>query len=423
MGPSACKKKKITLVMVIYTDVMDGCYCKFDEPDKVVSTAQVGPLTFAELWHGPTGAFKDLSITILGRMVNFFLKKRDKRSTVIVATSGDTGSSAMHSVLGLERIQVLVMYPRDMVSRTQELQMTTLQAPNVHVFSMEGTSDDADIVMSTLFSDLEFSKKYNLNVFNSLNVCRVLVQAIHFIYLYLNQCPEVDQDVLFAIPTGGMGNVSSGMLARTLGLPMKFLLAVNENDTVHQTFQSGIYTLPPTVQKTLSSAMDIVNPYNMERVFYYLSGENSDIVKSLMDAFTKEGKCVIPPEIIAAAKSCISTDSVSGVAVKSTMKEVWDNHGYLICPHTAVATRAALDLLQKKNDVEKKSSVEKVVIICTATVAKFAEAAQEAGLEAPHLPAYEALRKLPERKLFMNKGENWPQIMKQKIEEVWKMPA
>lgn len=163
---------------------------------------------------------------------------------MLVSTSGDTGSAAIHSVLGRERIQLMVMYPRHMVSRTQELQMTTVQAPNVRVFSVDGTSDDTDVVMSTLFADSDFSKKYNLNVFNSLNVCRVLVQAVHFIYLYLQLCPEADQDVLFCVPTGGLGNVSSGMLARGMGLPIQFLAAVNENDSVFQTLTSGVYKVP-----------------------------------------------------------------------------------------------------------------------------------------------------------------------------------
>lgn len=247
---------------------MTGCYSRFDRPEEVVTTVP-GPLVFAELWHGPTGAFKDLSLAILARVVDLFLRKRDKRSVILVSTSGDTGSAAICSVASMERVHIMVMYPRHMISRTQELQMTTVTSPNAHVFSVDGTSDDIDVVIAKLFADSDFAKEYSLNVFNSPNICRLLVQAA---YLYLQLCPEVDQDVLFCVPTGGLGNISSGMLARGMGLPVKFLAAVNDNNSVHRTLTSGVYEVPPTVHKTLSCAMDISVPYNMERLFHYFSG-------------------------------------------------------------------------------------------------------------------------------------------------------
>ena len=406
---------------------MEGCYSKYDNPDKVLPTVEVGPLVFAELWHGPTGAFKDLSLTILGRVFDFFLRKRNKQSVVLVSTSGDTGSAAIQSVIGSKRIQLMVMYPRDMISRTQELQMTTRAASNVHVFSVDGNSDDADVVMSTLFADSDFSKKYNLNVFNSLNICRILIQAVHFVYLYLQQCPEVDQDVLFCLPTGGMGNISSGMIARSMGLPIKFMAAVNHNDTIHRTFQSAVFMAPPTVHKTLSCAMDISVPYNMERVLHYLSGERTEEVRKIMNDFEEKGKGNLSPSIIE-TNTCVSTACVLEQAVLSTMQEVWNKYGYLICPHTAVATRAALDLLTERRnskDKEEKESAKtagcyKLVVISTATPAKFSEAVKAAGLSLPPSPKFEDLHMLPERKLYMNKGENWSQIMKKTIEEAWK---
>ena len=322
---------------------------------------------------------------------------------------------------------MMVMYPRHMVSRTQELQMTTVQAPNVRVFSVDGTSDDADVVITTLFADTDFAKKYNLNVFNSPNICRVLVQAVHFFYLYLKLCPEADQDVLFSVPTGGLGNISSGMLAREMGLPVKFLAAVNENDSVFQVMTSGVYRLPPTVHKTLSCAMDIAVPYNMERIFHYLSGGQSEIVREVMAEYESRGTCTLP-SCITDANTCISSASVPGGAVLATMREVWGQHGYLVCPHTAVATRAALDLLDKKreatgNTKEKESartaSPLKPIIICTATLAKFAEAVKEAGLALPPSPKLAGLGQMAETKLFMEKGEDWCKIMREQVEQIW----
>lgn len=393
---------------------MNGCFSKFEDPSQVISTVTHGGVTFAELWRGPTGAFKDLSLAVLARVVGLFLRRKKQRSVVMVSTSGDTGSAAIHSVLGMEDcIQLMVMYPRYMVSRTQELQMTTVSAPNVHVFSADGTSDDTDVVMVTLFADSEFSAKHNLNVFNSLNICRVLVQAVHFIYLYLQMCPKADQDVLFCVPTGGMGNITSGMVARGMGVPIKFLAAVNENDVIFQTLQTGLFKIPPTVHKTLSCAMDISVPYNLERIFFCLSGKDTDVVREIMEEFEKNKECVLP-KVVMESNTCISSVRVCGEAVVATIREVWETYSYLICPHTAVATRAALDLLNGKRE-----GTEKVMVICTATPAKFSNAVEQAGLTVSPDSKFSGLEKLPEHKLLMNKGEDWQQIMRRKIGSAW----
>ena len=392
---------------------MEGCYSKFTHPDKVVCTVPLGHLVVAELWHGPTGAFKDLSLVVLAKMVDFFLRKRNQRSTVLVSTSGDTGSAAIHSVLGLPNIQLMVMYPGSMVSKIQELQMTTVDAPNVHVFSMEGSSDDTDVVMTDLFADTAFSKKYNINVFNSLNVCRILVQSVHFIHLYLQLCPQIDMDVLFSIPTGGMGNFTSGMVARSLGLPIKFLVAVNDNDVIHQAFQSGRYAPALNVHRTFSCAMDINNPYNMERVWYYLSGGDTKLINEVMAEFDRDRSCVIPPSILEEAARCVATASVKQGDVLATMKKVWEEHNYLVCPHTAVAVKAVQSLERTR------SAAQRVVVISTASPAKFIEAVREAGLDPPLCARFDGLQNLPQKKKLMGKEENWTELMRQNIISVW----
>ena len=403
---------------------MTGCYDKFDDPAKVLFTADVGPLCFAELWHGPTGAFKDLSLVVLARVVDHFLGKRQKRSVVLVSTSGDTGSAAIHSILGLEHVQLMVMYPRHMISETQRLQMTTVAAPNVHVFSLDGSSDDSDVVMKNLFADSAFAKKHNLNVFNSLNVCRLLVQSAHFIYLYLQQCPEADQEVLFCVPTGGLGNISSGMIARGMGFPIKFRAAVNDNDTVYQVLEKGIFKVAPVVHKTLSCAMDINVPYNLERLFYSFTGGSCELVREVMREFEEKNSCVLPNSLTE-GNVAISSVCVKEEVVVSTMKDVWEKYGYFICPHTAVATRAALDILQGREEgrnaeSSKTSSCKKLVVICTATPAKFAEAADKAGLVLPPSARFDALKELPEQvPIKMDEGQDWEKIMRKEIENAW----
>lgn len=302
--------------------------------------------------------------------------------------------------------------------------MTTVVSPNVHVFSVDGSSDDADVVVNTLFADSGFAKKHSLNVFNSPNVCRLLVQSINFIYLYLQLCPEADQEVLFCVPTGGLGNIASGMLARSMGLPVKFLAAVNENDTVFQALESGVFKSSPSVHKTLSCAMDINFPYNIERLFYYFTGGNTDMVKRIMNDFENEGLCNLPASVME-SNTAVSSVRVLGEGCVSTMQEVWKEHGYLICPHTAVATRAALDLLKrrevagKEKESIKTSTCQRLAVICTATPAKFAEAAAKAGLTLPPSPIFDGLGSLPEKKLYMDKGQDWCQIMRRAIEKVW----
>ena len=159
----------------------------------------MGSVHVAEMWYGPTGAFKDLALSVVGRLVDHFLKKRAETATILVSTSGDTGSAAIHSVINSRHINIVVMYPRDRVSRVQELQMTTVHSPNVRVFSVDGTSDDQDVVMKKLSTDNSFAKKYNITCINSVNVARVLFQAVNFFYTYLQQCPEANRDVLFCI--------------------------------------------------------------------------------------------------------------------------------------------------------------------------------------------------------------------------------
>ena len=143
----------------------------------------------AEMWHGPTSSFKDLALTAFGRLVDFFLKKNRRKAVVITVTSGDTGSAAVHSVLGSENINIALWYPRNDVTHVQELQMTTIDSPNAKVFAVDGTVDDIDAVVKRLYADREFVSQYNLTTLNSINICRVILQTVHFTYLYLKVCP------------------------------------------------------------------------------------------------------------------------------------------------------------------------------------------------------------------------------------------
>ena len=394
-----------------HAEIINGCFAKFDSPE-VIPVSRVGPVVVGELWHGPTGAFKDLSLAVVSRLTDHFLRKQEKKVMVLVSTTGDTGSAAIHSVAGSTNINLIVLYPRDRVTRVQELQMTTVNASNVRVYSVDGTGDELDDCVKKLFADAEFVKKYNLVSLNSINVGRILLQAVHFVYLYLKACPAADREVLFSVPSGGLGNMTGGYIAYTMGLPIKLLAAVNENDVVHRAFDTCVFSLPEAVIQTYSSAMDIQKPYNIERLFYFLSGRNCKLVKKIMDKVEKDGRCDLPSELLAANK-CITTIKVSQEDTLATMEYVMKEFQYLLCPHSAIGMRAALDYQKKK---ERGS----VVVIATATPAKFPEVVVEkAGLPLhPSLSTFSELHSRKEAKLFMEEKDDWERILRTAVVEV-----
>ena len=388
---------------------MDGCFSKFDSPE-IIPVSKLGSLLVAELWHGPTGAFKDLALSVVGRLADLFLRKQGKKATVLVGTSGDTGSASIHSVLGSQNINIIVLYPRGRVTRVQELQMTTVNASNAKVYSVDGTSDDLDIPIKKLFADNEFVKKYNLVSLNSVNVARVLFQAVHFIYLYLKACPAVDREVLFSVPSGGLGNMAGGYIAYMMGIPIKFMAAVNENDVVHRAFDTGVFSLSEIVLQTYASAMDIQIPYNIERLFYFMSGGSCETVKSVMEKFEKDGTCNLPSELLA-CNHCITTTRVSQRSILATMEHVWKEFKYIVCPHSAIGLCAALDYQRKEQGSED------LVVIATATPAKFPEVVEKAGLSVPSFPAFTELHSKVETKFFMEKEDDWEQILRVAVVE------
>ena len=406
------------MISPTHSGIMDGLYARFDHPD-IIPVEKIGPVHVAEMWHGPTGAFKDLALTVVGRLVEHFLQKRKQTATVFVATSGDTGSAAIHSVMGSENIHIFVLYPRGRISRVQELQMTTVDAPNVTVYSTDGTSDDGDIPVKKLFADAEFVKKHNPVCINSVNVGRVLIQAAHFVYSYLRVCPSVDREVLFCVPTGGMGNITGGYIAYMMGLPVRFLAGVNENDVVCRAFTSGVLALSKSVLQTYASAMDIQVPYNIERILYFMSGGNCEVVKKVMEEFEKTRSCNLPAEILGNNK-CISTMMVTKDDTLSTMTYVWKQYSYLLCPHTAIGMRVALNYLGvpftdggETAQEEKKAIIHDVIVIATATAAKFPEVVEKAGgIPLPSFPAIAELYGKPEKKLFMEKDEDWEGVLR-----------
>ncbi|XP_042546429.1 threonine synthase-like 2 isoform X2 [Dipodomys spectabilis] len=282
-------------------DLIDRAFSRFHHKEVVHLCRLRNGLNVLELWHGVTFAFKDLSLSCTAQFLQYFLEKREKHVIVVVGTSGDTGSAAIESVQGAKNIDIIVLLPKGHCSKIQELQMTTVVKDNVHVFGVEGNSDELDEPIKAVFADVAFVKKHNLMSLNSINWSRVLVQIAHHFFAYFQCTPSMDTHPLplveVVVPTGAAGNLAAGCIAQKMGLPIRLVVGVNHNDIIHRTIQRGDFSLSEAVTPTLASAMDIQVPYNMERIFWLHSGCNSQVTRSLMEKFESTHTLLLPKEL------------------------------------------------------------------------------------------------------------------------------
>ena len=362
-------------------------YATFDHPD-VVAIQSLGGVELLELFHGPTLAFKDVALQLLGRLFEYVLSAEGRHLNILGATSGDTGSAAIAGVRGQANIDIFILYPNGKVSALQELQMTTVPDSNVHCVAVDGDFDTCQRLMKEAFADLDYKREMQLGAVNSVNWARVLAQVVYYGYASLRH----NEPVNFCVPTGNFGNVFAGYVARAIGFPINTLMvATNENDILARFFATGDYARGD-VHFTLSPAMDIQVASNFERFLYYWYEQDTAKVVDFMTAFQTQGKASIgvPPANAGFLATSVSTDETLA-AVRAT----YDAYEYVLDPHTAVGYAAAQKL---------QGSVEgPVVCIATAHPAKFPEAVARAlPTVVPTHPALEALRGLPERKVNLN---------------------
>ena len=263
-------------------------YASFDHPD-VVGWKQLDDMVVLELFHGPTLAFKDVALQLLGKLFEHVLGERGQKLNILGATSGDTGSAAIAGVRGQKNVDIFIMYPHGRISPLQELQMTTVADDNVHCISVDGSFDDCQNLMKTIFADADFKAKYDLGAVNSVNWARVMAQIVYYAYASL----RTDQPANFAVPTGNFGNVFAAYLAHQMGFPIaNLLLATNENDILARFFQTGEYSRGE-VHQTLSPAMDIQVASNFERFLYYYFDQDSNRLCAFMAEFNETGNASI----------------------------------------------------------------------------------------------------------------------------------
>ncbi len=358
--------------------------------DLVAPLQEVDRLYIQELFHGPTLAFKDVALQFLGNLFEYLLQQQKHSLNIIGATSGDTGSAAIHGLRGKKNINIFILHPYGKVSLVQEKQMTSVLDENVFNLAITGNFDDGQRVVKEIFADLDFKQKYNLGAVNSINWARIMAQIVYYFSAYSQLSQEQRKDFSVVVPTGNFGNIMAGWLAKKMGLPIKKLvLATNANDILSRFINTGVYESSPA-QPTLSPSMDIQLASNFERYLYYLTDCNPQKLKEMMATFTESGKLILDSGLFAKIQADFSATRVDDQATLETIKNIWGKTGYILDPHTATGVRAADDL--------RKVTGNDSTIICLATAhpAKFPDAVKKAiGKSPPTPPAIAALENLP----------------------------
>ncbi len=361
--------------------LVERAYETFDIPE-VVRLQPVGDIHVLELFHGPTLAFKDVALQLLGQIFDYVLAERGEHLNILGATSGDTGSAAIAGVRGRDNIDIFILYPLGRVSPLQELQMTTVADANVHCLAIEGSFDDCQNIVKTIFADLSFKHRYHLGAVNSVNWARVLAQIVYYAYASL----RFDAPVNFCVPTGNFGNVFAGYLAKRLGFPIgKLIVATNENDILARFFASGEYARGD-VRFTHTPAMDIQVASNFERYLYYYFSEDAASVRRFMEEFSAHGRAALDrvPDDDTVESTSVSNDDTAGA-----IGAVFGESGYVADPHTAVGLAAA----------QRFTDLKPMVCIATAEPAKFPEVVDAAvGRAVATHPRLTALVGLPSRR-------------------------
>ena len=333
-----------------------GAYEKFDDRRIAPVIELEKGLYIVELFHGPTLAFKDFALQLLGRLYEEQIRDSERPLNALGATSGDTGAAAIHGLLGKSGVKIFILYPNGRVSPLQERQMTCTGAENVFPLAVEGSFDDAQRALKETLGDLEFKEQFGLSAINSINLARVLAQCVYYLYSWF-QIPENERgNVEFVVPTGNFGNVLAGWMAQKMGLPVaSFRISTNQNDILDRLFRTGIYELGE-VEPSYAPSMDIQIASNFERFIYYHEGGNGEKVKEILNRFRDSGRYVFDDF----DPDTLNSTSVSDGEIIKIIQEVYNRYGYVVDPHTACGFK---DLNRDKTNL----------ILATAHPAKFPE--------------------------------------------------
>jgi threonine synthase len=366
-----------SIPFAVLQGICHEAYAGFGHP-AVVPLVQLDTGLFVqELFHGPTLAFKDMAMQVLGRLFDTVLTQRDRRVTIVGATSGDTGSAAIEACAGRDRVDIMILHPRGRTSEVQRRQMTTVHAANVGNVAVEGTFDDCQDLVKAMFADVGFRDEVRLSAVNSINWARIAAQIPYYVAAAL-ALGAPDREVAFSVPTGNFGNVLAAWAARRMGLPVaRLIVGSNRNDILARFLQSNDMSMVP-VEPSLSPSMDIQVSSNFERLLFELLDRDAEATRRTMVAFRESGRMTVADAVWHRARGLFHGFRLDDPGTEAEIRRLHAATGYLADPHTAIGIAAAAAL--------RCAGGVPVVAMATAHPAKFPDAMERATGQRPALP-------------------------------------
>ena len=354
-------------------EAIAAAYAGFDAPE-IAPLVEMGEGRYLlELFHGPTLAFKDIAMQILGQLFSSALAKRGGRATVVAATSGDTGSAAIAALGGLPNILTVVLHPKGRISDVQRRQMTTSPHANVANVAITGSFDDAQSLVKALFADKAYAERISLTAVNSINFARIAAQCVY----YFTATAQLGEPAIFVVPTGNFGDIFAGEVAMRMGLDaVRLVIATNANDIMARALNDGVYA-SGTAHATLSPSMDIQVASNFERALFEAAGRDAGWTAAAMNDFMRSRKLVLPQAVLEKLRTRYSAIASNDEETRAAIAAVYKLTGRIIDPHTAVGVAAAMKM---------GAASSPVVVLATAHPAKFPDAVTQAIARRPGVP-------------------------------------
>ena len=379
--------------------IIDKSYSVFRKKN-VVNLIKVGDRSVLELFHGPTLAFKDVAMQLLGNFYEYYLNNENQKINIVVATSGDTGAAAIDAIKGKKNVNIFVLHPHNRVSSVQRKLMTTVKDENVFNIAINGNFDDCQNLVKSMFADKNFSNEIKMSGVNSINWARIIAQSVYYFYSYF-LIEDKDEPINFSVPTGNFGDVYAGYLAKKMGLPInKLIVATNQNDILHRAISKGSYEVEK-VAETISPSMDIQIASNFERLIYDLNNGDDSLTAKAMNDIKEKGKYLIDQEKLDKINNNFLSAKMSEDEVLKTIELVYKKFDVVLDPHSAIGYGA----------FDKVNISGNNIVLATAHPCKFPDAIKNAINLNAELPK--------ELKYILNEKENY-KIIDNNIDEVKK---
>jgi threonine synthase len=381
------------------SNIIDKSYSVFRKKN-VVNLIKVGDRSVLELFHGPTLAFKDVAMQLLGNFYEYYLNNENQKINIVVATSGDTGAAAIDAIKGKKNVNIFVLHPHNRVSSVQRKLMTTVKDENVFNIAINGNFDDCQNLVKSMFADKNFSNEIKMSGVNSINWARIIAQSVYYFYSYF-LIEDKDEPINFSVPTGNFGDVYAGYLAKKMGLPInKLIVATNQNDILHRAISKGSYEVEK-VAETISPSMDIQIASNFERLIYDLNNGDDSLTAKAMNDIKEKGKYLIDQEKLDKINTNFLSAKMSEDEVLKTIELVYKKFDVVLDPHSAIGYGA----------FDKVNISGNNIVLATAHPCKFPDAIKNAINLNAELPK--------ELKYILNEKENY-KIIDNNIDEVKK---